>query len=169
MKNSTRHVKYNHSFNGRLIRMYIKMCNRSKKRGYSNLIDKESFLKYGKRSAVYKRLYKNWKASNFKLALTPSIDRINNNLGYIKGNIQLLSFRDNAAKHNHNGKNIKACSNFIGVAWVGRRNRWEAGFKHKNRHVYIGRFTNQREAAKAVNEKCRELGLPIKNRFLRKK
>lgn len=44
-------------------------------------------------------LYMEWAEAGFPLWLSPSIDRIDPNLGYVAGNIQWLSFSDNCEKN----------------------------------------------------------------------
>lgn len=46
----------------------------------------------------FEAIYQQWAASNFKRNLTPSIDRINNKLGYIPKNMRWATVRDNSVK-----------------------------------------------------------------------
>lgn len=43
-------------------------------------------------------LYNNWVDSNYSKRLTPSVDRLNDNLGYSLDNIQLITWRENNIK-----------------------------------------------------------------------
>lgn len=66
-----------------------------------NLMSKKDFkvwcnLKESK--ASYSKIWNEWKDSGFETKFSPSIDRVNNNLGYEVGNIQWLSKRDNNIK-----------------------------------------------------------------------
>lgn len=47
----------------------------------------------------FDRLYRIWKASGFDRHYCPSVDRIDNNRGYTKDNIQWLSVADNNRKY----------------------------------------------------------------------
>lgn len=44
------------------------------------------------------RLYVNWKINNFNKNLTPSVDRINSNIGYTKTNITFIPTQENRYK-----------------------------------------------------------------------
>ena len=46
-------------------------------------------------------LYENWRASGFQKRLAPSIDRVDNNKGYIVGNLQWLTQSANTSKFTH--------------------------------------------------------------------
>lgn len=48
----------------------------------------------------FMRLYRKWQESGFDNKLSPSIDRIDNKLGYLSGNMQWLTQSENAKKGN---------------------------------------------------------------------
>jgi hypothetical protein len=60
--------------------------------------DKEWFLTWGLNSPDYKRLHKGWVESKYERKVIPTVDRINNNLGYLKTNIRFLTFSENARR-----------------------------------------------------------------------
>jgi len=54
-------------------------------------------------------------------------------------------------------------SKYGGVYYKRERNAWRAQIRHDQKALHIGYYETEREAAAAVNEKCTELGIPIKN------
>lgn len=46
----------------------------------------------------YMELFKVWEANNFKKKYAPSVDRVDNKVGYIASNLQWLSISDNTRK-----------------------------------------------------------------------
>lgn len=66
-------------------------------------LSKEEWLKWCYEEKNYKefiKIYKIWVDNSFIEKLSPSIDRINNNLSYITTNLQWLSKSDNCKKYN---------------------------------------------------------------------
>lgn len=51
---------------------------------------------------VFIAIYFDWASNGFQRWDSPSIDRINSDLGYVAGNIQWLSYQDNCKKNNIN-------------------------------------------------------------------
>lgn len=85
----------------KLKEMYHGMVQRTKKRKkfkIENIIPKEEFMKFGINNENYKKLYQEWELSGKQLKFTPSVDRINNNIGYERNNIQFITFSDNVKK-----------------------------------------------------------------------
>ena len=58
-------------------------------------------------------------------------------------NLQLISQRENSSKDR------KGCSsNFIGVCWDRKSNKWKAAIKINKRIIYLGSFNDEQEASK---------------------
>jgi ribosomal protein L40E len=65
------------------------------------LCTKEEYLDWcNKTQKDFTRIYNFWLKSGCKLKFTPTVDRINNNIGYIPENMQWLSQSDNRKKEN---------------------------------------------------------------------
>ena len=80
--------------------MYSNIEKRSKSKNLPCL-SKEEFINFTiQNSLKIENLYKNWKENKFMQKLTPSVDRINPNLGYIPSNIQFLTYSENTSKGN---------------------------------------------------------------------
>lgn len=88
------------SFLGKIKETYITMTKRSKEKFFDNIIPKEDFIKFASEDVAYNNYYKQWVVSGFQRNLSPSIDRIDNSKGYISGNLQFLTFVENASKGN---------------------------------------------------------------------
>lgn len=56
-----------------------------------------------------------------------------------------------------------AMSKYIGVEWEKDKKKWKAVLRHDQEYDVIGLFKEEIFAAKAVNEKCKELCIPVKN------
>jgi len=56
-------------------------------------------------------------------------------------------------------------SRFKGVSWYARGEKWRGQLNHKGhpKSIYCGLHEDELSAAIAVNNKCRELGVPLKN------
>lgn len=69
------------------------------------IMTKEEFFEWCKhpdQMAVFVGIYFDWMTADFPLGLSPSIDRIDSELGYVAGNIQWLTFDQNTEKnHKH--------------------------------------------------------------------
>jgi hypothetical protein len=54
-------------------------------------------------------------------------------------------------------------SQYTGVSWNKQTQKWLASVNHKNKKYHIGYFENDEDAAKAVNFKCQEFKIKLKN------
>lgn len=78
--------------------------NRSNSNG-KGILTREEFFEWCKdfeNLNVFLALYFDWAGEGFPLHLSPSVDRINPDLGYVIGNLQWLSFEENCRKNNIN-------------------------------------------------------------------
>ena len=57
----------------------------------------------------------------------------------------------------------RSSSKYVGVTWIKRDKKWKAFLHHNKKHIHIGCFKNEKDAARAVNWKCKELKIPMKN------
>jgi len=58
--------------------------------------------------ADYHLLYDNWQRLDFQTAYAPSVDRIDDLIGYTMSNIQLMTFKANQLKPHRGGKATRA-------------------------------------------------------------
>lgn len=82
------------------------------------------------------------------------VDHINHDgLDCRKENMRLCSVSQN----NHNQRRSSAnTSRYKGVTWDKNRNKWMAKIKADGRHIYLGRFVNEIEAAQAYDQAARK-------------
>lgn len=95
-------LKYKRSRAGKINQLYSSMKDRYKKNvnGYINEIcTKDEFFELIKKSD-FDLIYENWKNNNYEHKLSPSVDRINNKLGYTLENIQIITKSENSTKGN---------------------------------------------------------------------
>ena len=74
-------------------------CKNSDRYKNREILSKSDWLvwcEHNKRK--FMRLYRDWQKSGYKQALAPSIDRIDNNRGYLADNMQWLTVSQNAKK-----------------------------------------------------------------------
>lgn len=91
---------YYKSFNGRIKKMYERAVVRTRTKGYDGIIDPQEFFDFAAKSTEYKKLFKEWEKNNFDIRFTPTLDRMNVKKGYVRDNLQFLSYSENVAKGN---------------------------------------------------------------------
>ena len=66
-------------------------------------------------------------------------------------NLQLISHRENV------NKDIKSSSNYNGVSWYKRYNKWVSRINISNKRIFLGYFENEIEANNAYQKALKEL------------
>lgn len=103
--NGNKHTKvYEKSYHGFLMRAYRNMKSRisgiqtDKAHLYKNLdiIDKDSFVEWSLLNDVFYDLFKVWKSNCYNRKLTPSVDRINTDIGYSLDNMRWITHSENS-------------------------------------------------------------------------
>lgn len=75
-------------------------------------------------------------------------NKLNNNLW----NLQIITNRKNTSKDRKNGT-----SKYVGVCWYKKYNKWRASIYIKNKQIFLGYFINELDAAKAYQDKLKEI------------
>ena len=94
--------KYHKTFFGKLMLTYNNMDRRVRGMvkehiyGGLDLLDRDVFYKWAKNNEDYKILFNKWVNSGYDRRLSPSIDRIDGNKGYILSNIRFLTHSENS-------------------------------------------------------------------------
>jgi hypothetical protein len=57
----------------------------------------------------------------------------------------------------------RSSSKYVSVYWNKHNNKWGANFIHNGQRYHIGYFEIEEDAAKAINLKCQELNIQLKN------
>ena len=95
-------LDYDRSLSGHLRKLYRKMKYRVRKqRSYRSRefsIDRDDFFNRFINDPNYVELHRQWKESNYERQSTPSIDRIDNEKGYVDSNIRIITFKENRLK-----------------------------------------------------------------------
>jgi hypothetical protein len=102
--------KYEKTLNGFLVRKYRNMKSRvtgiQHKKAHlykgKELLNKEAFYAWSKRSKKLKLLWAAWLKSNYDRRLCPTVDRIDSSLGYTIDNMQWITHAENSAKITRN-------------------------------------------------------------------
>jgi len=102
---------------GFIERMYAQQCARSKRRNH-NLpsYTLKELTAWILNKDIFHILFDEWEKSNHNKDLSPSIDRIDDSIGYSFSNIRIVTWAENNTKGNYdrrNGNNNKASSNVI--------------------------------------------------------
>ena len=90
-----KHLNYVRSVKGLVSKTYSRQKMSSKKRGHS-LPDytKEELMDWCLNQNEFMLLYDNWKNSEYKKELIPSVNRINNEISYTLSNLEIMSWKE---------------------------------------------------------------------------
>jgi len=150
--NYTEHGFSRHPLYNRYIHM-MDRCYNTQAHNYKNYGAKgiivESFLKLLSNYIEYVGSLPN--AYNKEL----TIDRIDNEIGYVRGN---LRWADSSTQNSNRSNNNK----YIGVGFAKRNNIYRARLTHKKIVYMIGYFKTEKEAVIARNRFIKEKGFPHK-------
>lgn len=98
---------YRQTPKGFLVRRWVKMRRRLSNE-YANrnlkLLTSKEFHQWAMKDTTFIEMYLTWKDAGMPLHLTPTVDRIDNRLGYVIENMQWLTFLDNTRKAGNEGK-----------------------------------------------------------------
>ena len=96
--------EYEKTVNGFLMRAYRNMQSRVtgvqklKAHLYLNkfLLSREHFYLWARNNSQFQNLYQTWKSANYDRKLTPSVNRINSDIGYTTENIEWITHSENS-------------------------------------------------------------------------
>lgn len=82
------------------------VIDRDKYRRYIGLpiCDRKAFILFAFKNWRLKQIFHEWKRKNYPKNLLPTVDRIENDKGYVLENIQFLTWRENIAKRWEDGR-----------------------------------------------------------------
>lgn len=125
-----------------------------------------NYSRYGARGITYSKdfddfqVYDDYIQSLYKEYPNSTIDRIDNDIGYFKGNLRWADANTQAA--NKTFKDASTSSKYIGVYYCNTHNTWIAKLNHKGKTLFAKYFNNQVDAVKARNQYINDNNLPHK-------
>jgi hypothetical protein len=114
-------------------------------KGYCILgLSKNGIVEMKKVHQLVAESFLNHKRCGMKLVVNHiDFDKTNNKLD----NLEIVTTRENT-----NQKHLKSYSNFTGVSWNKRVNKWIASIKINNKSKYLGYYNDELEASKAYQK-----------------
>lgn len=112
--------------------------------------DKDENTFYAVARIQNKLIYMHTFLTGFKQTDHKDMNGLNNQ----RNNLRKATTQENLM----NRKSFKnSSSQFKGVSWDGTRNKWIARIRLNNKSIHLGRFISETDAAKAYNQKAKEL------------
>lgn len=150
--------RYEKTKSGFLVRKYKAMKDRVNGVGTrnlhlyvgKNLLPKEEFYKWAMGDAAFHDLFSKWEASGYDRRITPSVDRIRSSDGYMIGNMQWLTHRDNSIKA---VKGIKRSDDFKQKNMGARCYRSRAILQYSKEGKFIREWACGMDAARSLGVK----------------
>jgi len=97
--NKIRCLNYSHTIDGLIAKIYLGQKGRSLKKWNTTVkYSKNELKEWLLKQSMFNILFVNWEKSNYNKMKVPSVDRINDNIGYEINNIQLMTWGENKAK-----------------------------------------------------------------------
>ncbi len=81
------------------------------------------------------------------------VDHINgNSLDNRKSNLRVCFHKENIRNQKKHNRKIKCSSNYKGVCWDSKNNKWEAYITFNYKKIKLGRHLKEKDAAEAYND-----------------
>lgn len=123
-----------------------------------------NYDRYGARGITYSKEFDDFTVYNDYINSLPgyndlnTIDRIDNDKGYIRGNLRWANMSTQCSNKTY--KDLSTSSKYIGVHYCNTHNSWISKIQHKGKNVFCKYYPNQEEAVKARNKFIIDKNLP---------